>query len=119
MKFFSQHLSHNVFITTFFSQRLCHIVLTRSFSQRHTHKVSSHHHSYNVMLTISFSQHHSHNVFLTTSFSQRCPDLFLYTCTYAYCKASFSRDAFGQTKSCANRRTLFRKVRPRFSQCAH
>ena len=29
------------------------------------------------------------------------------------------RDAFGQTKSCANRRTPFRKVRPRFSQCAH
>ena len=33
---------------------------------------------------MSVSQHHSHNVFLTTSFSQRCPNLFLYTCTYAF-----------------------------------
>ena len=37
---------------------------------------------------MSFSQHHSHNVFLTTSFSQSCPNLFLYTCTYAFFRIS-------------------------------
>ena len=76
---FPQRLSHNVFLTTSFSQRLYHNVFTTSFTQRLSHNVFlttslSQHHSHDFFhtTTFSFSQYHSHNVFLTTSFSQRC-----------------------------------------------
>ena len=65
--------SHNVFLTTAFTQRLAHnIFLPTFFSQRLPH--------YNF-LTTSLSRL-SHNVFLTTSFSHRCPDIFVHT-TYS------------------------------------
>ena len=74
--------SHNVFLTTSYSQRLSHnVFLTTSFSQLFSHT--------------SFSQRlshtSSHDVFFSTSCLHSCSTIFVYNVTINYCISNVNR----------------------------